>query len=160
MSHLCEIKQYATQSTLSVRTRASVQQLSQVLGKVYGSIAQYLGELGEAPAGAPFVAYYNMDMQNLDMEIGFPVAKPLPGKGEIHASQIPAGLRAACVHEGPYQEVGTAYETLTKFVHDRGYKTSGIAYEFYLNDPAQTAPQDLRTQVMFLLVAETHPTAL
>ena len=41
-------------------------------------IAQYLAEQSEQPAGAPFVAYYNMDMQNLDVEIGFPVTACLP----------------------------------------------------------------------------------
>ena len=72
-----------------------MQDLPQALGKAYGAIMQYLGELGMPPAGAPFVAYFNMDMQDLDIEIGFPVMQPLPGKGEVQASAIPAGKAAA-----------------------------------------------------------------
>jgi hypothetical protein len=44
---------------------------------------------GEQPAGPAFVAHHNMDMQNLDIEQGFPVSKPLPAKGEIQPGEIP-----------------------------------------------------------------------
>ena len=74
MSYKCELNEQATQPALSIRTRTPVQDIPQVLGKAYGAIAQYLGELGEQPVGPPFAAYYNMDMQNLDIEIGFPAA--------------------------------------------------------------------------------------
>jgi hypothetical protein len=85
MTYICEFVKPPSQPTLSVRTRASVEVLPQVLGEVYESIVQYLGELGEQPAGPPFAGYFNMDMQNLDVEIGFPVLKKLPGKGEIQS---------------------------------------------------------------------------
>jgi len=54
-----------------------------------------LNELGEKPLEAAFAAYYNMDMENLDVEMGFPVAKPLAGRGEIKAGAwtTPAPLR-------------------------------------------------------------------
>jgi hypothetical protein len=43
----------------------------------------YLKELDEYLAYVPYVAYHNMDMQNLDIEIGFPVAKELESKNDI-----------------------------------------------------------------------------
>ncbi len=110
--------------------------LPQVLGEAYGKIMQYMGELGETPGGAPFVAYYNMDMQNLDMEIGFPVLSALPGKGEVQAGQIPAGKAATCLHTGPYPEIASAYNDLSAWITAQGVHPTGVAYEFYLNDPA------------------------
>jgi hypothetical protein len=83
MSYHSEVKEQPTQKTLSIRTRAAVQDLPQVFGAGYGKIGQYLGELGEQPSGPPFAAYYNMDMDNLDVELGFPVARQLPGQDEI-----------------------------------------------------------------------------
>jgi len=88
MSYNCELKEQPPQPALSVRTRAAVQDLPQLFGKVYGAIMQYLGELGEQPAGMPFAAYYNMDMQNLDVEIGFPVARKFAGKGEVQRANF------------------------------------------------------------------------
>ncbi len=151
MSYKCELKEQAAQPTLSIRTRTPVQNLPQALGQAYGAIAQYLGELGEQPAGAPFTAYYNMDMQDLDIEIGFPVSKKLAGRGAIQSAEIPAGKYATCLYTGPYGEISPAYDALSQWVKDHGLEATGLAYEMYLNDPAQTPPQELQTQVVFLL---------
>lgn len=151
MSCKCEVKEQSTQLTLSIRTRTPVQGLPQVLGKAYGAIAQYLGELGEQPTGPPFAAYYNMDMENLDVEIGFPVSRRFSGKDDIAAGEIPAGKVATCLYTGPYSEIEPAYNALLQWIKDNGYEATGIAYEMYLNDPAQTPPQELRTQIVFPL---------
>ena len=154
MSIKCEIYEQAAQPTLAVRTHASVEKLPQVLGEAYGAIGQYLGSLGEAPGGAPFVAYYNMNMEDLDIEAGFPVTKPLPGKETIQSSLMPAGKFATCLYKGPYNECGPAYEELSHWIQEQGYETTGVAYEFYLNDPAQTPPQELKTQIVFQLKSD------
>ena len=92
-----------------------------------------------------------MDMQNLDVELGFPVPKELPGKGEIQGGRIPAGKFATVLHAGPCDRVGPAYEALAKWIAEKGYQVTGVAYEVYLNDPNETKPEDLKTQVMFPL---------
>ncbi len=151
MSYVCDVKEQAAQPTLAVRTRVSVQELPQALGQTYGAIAQYLGEQGACPAGPPFVAYYNMDMDDLDVEIGFPVAKALPGRDEIQAGEIPGGKMATCLYTGPYEGIEPAYEALSQFVAENGHEPTGVAYEMYLSDPDETAPQDLQTQILFPL---------
>jgi effector-binding domain-containing protein len=154
MSYQCEAVNKPAQPTFSIRTTTSVRDLAQVLGKAFSAIIGYLGELGEQPVGAPFVAYYNMDMENLDIEIGFPIARTLPSKGDIQAGAMPGGKYATCLHIGPYNEVGSAYDALTQWMQENGYEATGVAYEIYLNDPGQTSPQELQTQIMFPLKAE------
>jgi len=151
MDYKCEVKELPAQPVLSIRTKSAVQGLPQVLGVSLGAIAQYLGSLGENPAGAPFVAYYNMDMQNLDIEIGFPVSCPLAGQGNIQPNQIFGGKLATCLYIGPYSDVGPAYDALTKFVKDKGVEATGVAYEFYLNDPQTVQASELQTQIYFPL---------
>jgi effector-binding domain-containing protein len=151
MSYKCEIKEQSTQPALSIRTRTSVEHLPQVFGDAFGAIAQYLGELGEQPAGPPFAAYYNMDMQDLDVEIGVLVTKSLPGKDDIKAGEIPGGQVATCLHTGPYSEIEPAYNALSQWMKENGYEATGVAYEMYLNDPAETPPQELKTQILFPL---------
>lgn len=68
--------------------------------------------LEEYPAGMPFVTFYNMDIQALDIEIGFPTARSLPGKGEVQPAAIPAGPVATCEYTGPYEELAAPYEAL------------------------------------------------
>ena len=151
MEHHCEIKDMPAQPVLSIRARCAVQELPQLLGVSFGAIAQHLGGMGENPAGAPFVAYYNMDMQNLDVEIGFPVSRSLSEQGNIQAGQIFGGKFATCLFTGPYSEVGSAYDALTKFVAEKGLEPTGVAYEFYLNDPQTVKPAELQTQIYFPL---------
>lgn len=151
MEYQCELLEQSAQSVLSIRTRTAVGNLPQVLGKAYGAIMQYLSEVGKYPAGAPFTAYYNMDMQDLDVEIGFPVSAKLPGKNEIQPSEIPAGKQVSCLHIGPYSQVEPAYNALMQWTKENGYTPTGVAYEFYLNDPGETPENELQTRVMFPL---------
>ncbi|MEZ4668108.1 MAG: GyrI-like domain-containing protein [Anaerolineae bacterium] len=143
----CEIKQQAAQQALSIRFRAAVQDLPKHFGRVYGQIMQYLETLGEQHTGA-FAAYYNMDMQYLDVEAGCPVLKPLPGSGEIKATVIRGGTVAVCHYTGPYDAMPPVYEQLMQFVKEQGYVINGPAYEWYLNGPDEVPPEQLKTDIV------------
>ena len=153
MDYQCEEVEKPVQPVLSIRTRVPVQNLPDALGKGYMAIGQYLESLSKSPEGDPFVAYYNMDMDDLDLEMGFPVSEKVQGKGEIESREIPAGKYATCLHTGPYPDLGLAYEALTEWVKGEGYEVSGTAYEFYLNDASVTPPQELKTLLLFPIIS-------
>jgi len=137
----------APQPALSIRMRAAAQDLPQIFGKGYGEIAQYLGELQAQPAGPPFAIYYNMDMQDFDVEFGFPVSTNLTGRDNIHSNETPSGKSASGLHIGPYSDVESTYNALFQWIKDSGYEATGVAYEMYLNDPDQTLPEKLETKI-------------
>jgi effector-binding domain-containing protein len=149
MSYVCEIEELPLQPTLSARLRTPVEELPQHLGRIYGALFQYLAELGEPPAGEPFAAYYNLDMKAMDVEIGVAVLRELPAKGELQPGTIPAGRFASTEFTGPYDSLGPAYEALTAFAEAQGVEPSGVAYEFYLNDPSHEPHEEPRTRIMF-----------
>jgi effector-binding domain-containing protein len=151
MSYECEVKEQPVQPVLSIRTRSSVEDLPKVLGESYCAIADYLRELGERAVGPPFAAYYNLDLQNLDVEIGFPVFRALPGKGDIEAGELPGGKVATYLYTGPYSEMEPVYAALSQWMEDNGHEPTGVVYEMYLDDAAQTPPQEWRTQIVFPL---------
>ncbi|HEY3272261.1 MAG TPA: GyrI-like domain-containing protein [Methanocella sp.] len=153
MSFKCEIKEMPAQPALAIRTKTRLQNLPQTIGECFGRVIGYLGQIGEQPASAPYVGYYNMDMNNLDVEIGFPVAKALPGNGEIRASQLPGGKMGTCLYTGPYTEMPVAYEALTKLLGEKGLEPAGIVYEVYYNSPAEVRPEELQTLILFPLKA-------
>lgn len=147
----CEIIDQPAQPTLTIRTRTPVQAMPQVLGQGYEAIVKYLGELGLSPVGHPFVIYYNLDMQDLDIQLGFPVPQPVPGKGEIHATRMEAGKVATSLYVGPYEDCGPAYDELAQFVKDQGYEATGVAIEYYLNDPSQPPFEEPQTRIVLPL---------
>lgn len=93
----------------------------------------------------------NLDMQDLDIEIGIPVSKKLPDKGNVKASKIAEGKYATVVHIGPFDKMEPTYNALTKWIEDNGYEPTGVAYEIYIDDPAVTPMEELKTQIMFPL---------
>jgi effector-binding domain-containing protein len=150
-ANACQVEEVSSQEILSSRARGGVAEIQAILGRVYGEIAGYLAELGEAPAGAPFVIYYNEDMQDLEMEIGFPVSKKFPTRGDLKSGVLPAGKVATVMHRGPYSDVEQAYQGLTAFMQQEQLVPVGHVIEYYLNDPAVTPAAELLTKIMFPL---------
>ena len=144
MTVQCEVRSQERQPVLSIRTRTAVNNLPQEIARAYAAIVQYMGELGTYPSGPPFAAYYNMDMEDLDVELGMPVTEELPGKGEIQSSEIPGGQVATCIHVGPYSAVELAYKALSEFIHEQGLEPTGVAYEIYVDDPQSTPEEELK----------------
>ncbi len=148
MAYHCELVEQRARPTLVVRTRSAVERLPQVLGPAWGSVMACAGRAGAAPSEAPFVAYHGMDMCDLDLEIGFAFDRPLAGEGEVLAGEIPAGRAVQCLHVGPYDRVGAADDAVAAWMAERGLEHAGPPREFYLNDPQETPPGELRTRVV------------
>lgn len=138
------------QPALTIRTRTKVQELPSLIGESYGRLAAYLNELGELMADVPFVAYHNMDMQDLDVEIGFPVARPLSGKDGIQPSSIPAGRAVICMYRGAYAEMEPLYNEIAQWIAEQGLEASGTVYEYYYNGPGFPESELLTKIVMRL----------
>ncbi len=136
---------------LSVKRTCGVQELPAVLGESYGKIMEVMKKRKTFPKGAPYVIYYNDDMEALEIEIGFPVFKAVDGEGEVSASVLPGGPCAVAQHKGPYDRIEETYKGLTAFVKEKGKNPSGICFEEYLNDPQKTKPEKLKTNVVFVL---------
>ena len=151
MSYLLQIVETEEQPVLSVKTTTSVSDMPNVVGRVHGSIVNYIVEKGEEPVGPAFIAYYNMDMENLIVDIGFPVTREIEGKDDIVLRYIPAGKKATGFHKGSYGEIGPVYERLTKFMNIKGYEPTGVVYEYYYNSPDEIPESELLTKVEFLL---------
>ncbi|WP_031516236.1 GyrI-like domain-containing protein [Desulfofalx alkaliphila] len=150
MSNEFVLEEKQAQPVLSIRTRTAVDKLPQELGKAYEAIIQYLNELGEKPAEpVAFAAYYNTDMQDLDVEMGFPVSKPLKGKGEIKSGEIPAGKQVSCMYKGSYSKVEPVYQAMMQWISEKGYTPTGVAYEFYYNSPMDVPESELLTKIVF-----------
>lgn len=151
MAYTFDVVETQAQPALAIRTVTSVDSLPQEIGKAYGAVLAYLKERGEQALGPAFVAYHNMDMQKLDVEMGFPVAKETAGNGDILATHIPAGKRATCMYKGPYKGMASTYEAMTKWMSDNGHVPTGVVYEFYYNSPADVPESELLTKIEFLL---------
>ena len=146
-----KLEELQAKPVLSIRTHSSVEKLPQLIGDSYHRIAAYMQEIGEQPKEVPFVAYYNMDMQNLDIEIGFPVSKKLPAKDDIQASETMAGKAAICMYKGPYSGMEKIYNEIFEWIGKKGYQPKGVFYEYYYNSPGEVPESELLTRIVIPL---------
>lgn len=151
MDYIIEMKEEAAQPVLAVRFRSPVTELPAQLGKVFGSIISYVQQNGGTTPLIPYVAYFNLDMQDLDLEAGFTITEAIPGEDEILADEIPAGKQVACIHKGPYAACEAAYNEMTAWMQKNQCIPTGVAYEFYLNSPEEVPENELLTRIMFPL---------
>jgi len=147
MTWQIELREQTYQPTLSIRVRTRVEDLPKLIGESYHKIAAYIDEIGEKMAGAPFTAYYNLDMQDLDVEMGFPVVRPLPGNGPIIPGAIPEGPMVSCIHKGPYSSMEPMYQAMTQWIEEHHYEPVGTVYEVYFNSPGEVPESELLTRV-------------
>jgi effector-binding domain-containing protein len=148
MSYRCEMMRLPEHPALTIRKRSAATNLNQCIGEALDAIATYLAGLEEPAAGPPFVAYFNQDMADFELEIGFPVTRPLPGQGDILAGHGPSGRAATCLYVGGWDGLGGAYDELTRRAREKGVETTGLAYEVYLTGPDTPQP-DQQTRIIF-----------
>lgn len=154
-----EIKMVDTTDTMVVRLTTPVSELSTIMGRVYGAIWGRLQSQGLVSSGPPFALYHNMDMEALDVEIGFPIA---PGDVEnaraatgqagpdtVALGTIPGGRVVSEIHAGSYETIGETYGAMSAYMGEQGLQPAAWVYEFYLNSPQDTAPEDLKTEIRF-----------
>lgn len=151
MGYQFELTDEKALPVLSMRVRTSVGNLKNEFGRVYGEILKYLEETGEKTEGPAFGGYYNMDMENLDVEIGFIMPKAVPGKGDIQSGSIPAGKQASYMFKGAYEEMEPVYNALIEWIGEKGLEPTGISYEYYYNSPAEVPVSELLTKIVFPL---------
>ena len=96
-----------------------------------------------------------MDMQDLQIEAGFPVTHPLAGKGEIEPGFFPGGKLASLLYTGPYpQMAGSVRGADTIYRLKRIYTQRCLLRKTYYNSPMDVAPEALQTQIIFPLLAK------
>ena len=84
-----------------IRTNATMRDLGTVIPQLLGEVCAWLAERGIEPAGGALIRYHAIDMESeLDVEMGVPVATPLPGDGRVRPGVLPAGRYAALVYTG------------------------------------------------------------
>lgn len=143
-------RETSPQPIVSVRGHSSVAQLPAFFGAAYGEIFRLLGELGVRPAGPGFAIYHDPDFreEDVDLEVGVPVAETVESTGRVVGRTLPGGPIAYTVHAGPYELIGPAYRALAGWVQEHGHETSGPPREVYLVAIDQVKdPSELRTEI-------------
>ena len=145
-----EVRNVQEQKTAAIRVRTPLARLKDELGKGDGEIMGGLGSQGMTPGGAAFAIYYNMDMNDLDVEMGFVVASTCRAAGRMKPGTLPGGRTVVAVHKGPYETMERTYNEITAFMAQQKVTPRGACYEVYITGP-DVKPEDMVTEIYFPL---------
>ena len=153
MPRITDINLFAKreQPCLVVKGQTSVRELPALIDDSYGRIFSYIGESGMNIADFPFVGYFNMDMENLVVEIGVPVASALVEKDGMVMSLVPSGLVVSTLYQGPYMAMEGVYQEMNEWIAANGLVPAGPVYEYYLNGPEEYPEAELLTRIVMLV---------
>jgi len=125
-----------------------MEEFSDFAGYSFDKITKYLNSLNELSSGAPIVCFHNMDLKNLDVEIGFPVASPVSGKDDIDANTIPMQKVVSAIDLGPYEKQDPTLQELFAWIQSNGYEMKGEIYYQYLNDTERPESELLTMMIL------------
>ena len=132
-------------------TAMGMDKMAEAMHAGFAKLMGYIAEQGRQIAGPPYCCYTNCseDFLRFDMEFGIPVSEAVPGKGDIFMSKSYAGKAVTATHKGSYKNIDTTYAALMDYVKENSLELTGVYYDYYISDPADTPESELLTLVVF-----------
>lgn len=153
------------QPYVGIRSRVAMSEISAAMDRL-GEVFGWLERHREAPTGAPFIRYLQIDMETtLEIDVAVPVASVLAGDGEIITDELPAGRYVTFVYTGDYRNLVGITAELLRWGDQRGVRwdrwpasPSGENWrariETYLTNPAEEPdPAKWQTELAFRLAS-------
>lgn len=127
---------------LSSRQQMSIQEFNKYFGILFERIAKEKLTI----TGGAIAIYHDKEFnpERSDIELGVIIAEAVKG-----TKDIPQSLCATIRLEGPYSELPACYAKLVQWIEKENYKIIAPPYEVYINNPCDTQPDDLVTEIYF-----------
>jgi AraC family transcriptional regulator len=137
VDHSFEIEQQPRQPYVAVRATMPMAEIGQRMGPMFGQLFGWLGAHQVAPAGPPWTRYLGVGEEEVELEVGAPVAAPVEASNGVIAGVRPATQVAKALHIGPYDAMEATYTALLDWVRAQGKAVTGAMWEVYESDPEQ-----------------------
>ena len=133
------------------KTAVNMEQIAEVATEGLTKLMEFLAKQGKEIAGAPYLAYTNCneDFSEFDVELGIPVNEAMPATGEIFMSQTYEGRAVTTTYKGAYKGIEVAYVALMDYAKENALEMTGVYYDYYISNPADTPESELLTEVVF-----------
>ncbi len=136
---------------VGVSNKASMRKIGPSMEAAFNEVAEKMAHAGVESYVQPVSIYNNMDVRRGECHYtaAIPVDEGAPNIDGLAAGKVAGGACYKVVHTGPYRHLGNAWATAMSDMRHLKLKASKQSkpYERYLNDPANTAENDLVTEI-------------
>lgn len=115
--------------------------------QAFAATSKYLSEKECLPMSGPVVCFHNMDLENLDVELGWQIAQEVTGDEKMQCNLIPSRKVVSAIDLGPYEAQDPTLEDMMGWIRENGYELLGPIWYCYLNDTERPAAEYL-TQML------------
>ena len=147
-----EVMNQKSQIAVAMKIAAiNMEQIAEISTKGFTKLMGYLSKEGKQIAGAPYLSYMNAneDFSQFDIELGIPVGEAVSVQGEFYMSQSYEGKAITTMYKGAYKDIEVAYIALMDYAKENSLEMTGVYYDYYISNPANTPESELLTQVVF-----------
>lgn len=144
------IEEYPATEALTLTATMTMAEMPAWFGQALGRVMAEQQAQNLQPQGMPFARYagYDAATGNFTMTAGIPVSAGGKSAGDIKLVKYGSFVALKGMHAGPYDELTVSYQALEKYASDNGIELEGVAWEYYLSDPAEvTDPTLLQTLI-------------
>ncbi|GAA1610998.1 MerR family transcriptional regulator [Catellatospora bangladeshensis] len=121
-----------------------------VISPLYPELMRRLDKAGITPLGAPAIAYYEPDGDNVLVHAAMQVADAPDPAHDFTVVDLPEVHAATLIHHGPMDDVLASIQTLARWIEQHGYRPLGYHREVYLDyhpDSPETGITELQVPI-------------
>ncbi|MCG7845242.1 MAG: GyrI-like domain-containing protein [Methanomassiliicoccales archaeon] len=137
-----------TQKAIAIRDKVKIKDVPQAMGGIFGELGPLLANEVKC-TGPPFALYHSWSDDEVDMEVGFPIAEGEITKGRVRTIELPAVKAAVAMHVGPYENLADTYGHMMTWITENGHHPADYMWEEYLNSPDDTPKDQLMTRLFW-----------
>lgn len=149
-----EIKEISPVRVMSIKGEGPYAEIvgpliEQLCAEVYSPENQKNGIKCTGPVTAIYTSE-ECDETGGPVEVALPVAGTVALKNpSMEIRTLPDTRALTVIHKGSYFNLGMTHKKLYEYIQEHNLKCSGPARELYLNDPAETAEEDLIVEIQY-----------
>lgn len=132
------------------------------VGSLYGKIAAELSPcMGSSIVAVALWHDPEYKESNVDAEAGFYLKEAVPAQNGINVYQLPETTAASTIHNGSYQRLTEAYDSLSRWIAGNGYQVAGSIREIYLHSsqPVRRDDESYVTEIQVPVTKQVTPPA-
>ena len=138
---------------IGIKTDCAIETIGTQMESDYTKLRQAADQEGWELAGPPFSIYHKWDIVN--GKVNYTACMPLKSVTSVPEGFVSGSIPKTKVntvrHVGSYYHVGNGWSTQMMMARNKEFKHNKKIdpFEVYLNNPADTAPKDLITEIHF-----------
>ena len=122
--------------------------ISRAYINAYAQIGKFMAKNKLHQSGAPLGIDGAMTSTAFSFQAGMPIDRAdVTPEGNVRVAKSYGGKALKTTHVGPYDTLAKTYDAFRAYMAAHDYTANGTSFSRYLDDPATTPPEKLRTEI-------------